>query len=983
MVYRARDIKLDRDVALKFLPPHLTQSEEDKQRFIREAKAAAALNHPNICTIHNVDEHEGNQFIVMEYIDGNTLGELQKSGKLKPKMVIEYAIQVAEALSKAHDAGIIHRDIKPGNIMVNADGHIKVMDFGLAKLKGSAGEITKTGSTVGTMAYMAPEQIQGREVDHRADIFAFGVVLFEMLAGIRPFRGEHEAALTYSIVNEEPVSIRNHLPGAPEELERFFEKALAKEPKERFSDTNEMKSILKALLDAEIAGTEESNTVVASADSGTEEESTSSSSSTTISITLPGIDLGGRSLLIGIAGIVLVALFMGWWFLDTGPVEDEVAIDSSRVAVFPFEVRGAEELDYLGEGMVELMGRSLDGAGALEAVDWSALLVQLREGAYVSVGPDQAAEIAAGFGAGSFLLGSILRVGEQIHLGARWYGADGEQIGRHEVLAEGEDEIQKAIDALSRVVISELTGGEADPRGRLAAETTSSVDALRAYLEGQAALRAYDWSGAQEALERAVDADPDFALAHLGLSWTAAWQAEPEASRSAAERAVALSEDLPSRDRDLIEAQYAYTEGRADDAVRLYRRLVEAHPDDVDAWYWLGETLFHFNQIRGRSVVEARGPLERALELDPGNSEPLLHLVEIAALERDREAVDSLSAEGVRRDLAPEWQAAFRDFRFFVFDDARRPDPEELTLARAHTASAILYGLGRLEEAEEPWRLAAAGAREPVTEAYARARVAGLRAAQGKLAGAREEFEVVAGLATATHLIYRAKLAMLPWRPENERKDEERDDLVERLEAWDATVPEWVVPLVLTPPVDRLPAFRLYLLGLLRAEAGDLSAVEDFAEELRDMEPIELFPTFRSDLSRALLAEAALQQEDPEGALEHLEAVELRGEPVHLHYLYSGARERFLRAELLAEAERFEEALGWYESVPSLYDVDAVPYVAPAHLGRGRVLEDLDRPNEAAQAYERFLNLWQNADPVFRPKVEEVQEHLKQLTAEE
>lgn len=681
-----------------------------------------------------------------------------------------------------------------------------------------------------------------------------------------------------------------------------------------------------------------------------------------------------------------VALLGAYVIVDrTGdPAHEELAPD--RVAVFPFEVRGAEELDYLGEGMVELLGRSLDGAGPLEAVDWSALLVRLREGApgegaYVSVGPDQAAEIAAGFGAGSFLLGSILRVGEEIHLAAGWYGPDGERIGRHEVRAEGEDEIQDAIDALSRVVISELTGGEADPRGRLAAETTSSVDALRAYLEGQAARRAYDWSGAREAFERAVDADPDFALAHYGLGWAVAWQGDPEASRSAAERAVELSEDLPDRDRDLIEAQYAYTEGRAEDGVALYRRLVEAHPDDVDAWYWLGETLFHFNQTRGRSVVEAREPLERALELDPGNSEPLLHLVEITALERDLEGVDSLSAEGVRRDLAPEWEAAFRDFRFFVFGDPPRPDPEELSLVRAHTASAILYGLGRLEEAEEPWRLAAAGARDPATEAYARARVAGLRAAQGNLAGAREELEAVADLATATHLIHRAKLAVLPWPRENERQEEERDDLVERLEAWDAdVVAEGFVPPWLAAGVDRLPALRLYLLGLLRAEEGDLSGVEELAEELRDKEPPELFPTFPSDLSRALLAGVALQQEDPEGALDHLEAMELRGEPVHLHYLYSGARERFLRAELLAEAGRFEEALGWYGSVPAPYDVDAVPYVAPAHLGRARALEKLGREEEAAEAYQWFVELWDDADEPLQPRVEEARQRLRGLT---
>jgi len=205
VVYKAQDNKLDRTVALKFLPSHLTKSDEDKQRFIREAKAAAALNHPHICTIHAVDEYDGSQFIVMEYVDGVTLRQKsevrdQTSVSSKPGnwnlelgTVVDYALQIAEALSEAHDKGIVHRDIKPENIMVDSKDRIKVMDFGLAKLKG-AGNLTKSGSTVGTMAYMSPEQIQGDEIDHRSDIFSFGIVLYEMLTGKTPFRGEHEAA---------------------------------------------------------------------------------------------------------------------------------------------------------------------------------------------------------------------------------------------------------------------------------------------------------------------------------------------------------------------------------------------------------------------------------------------------------------------------------------------------------------------------------------------------------------------------------------------------------------------------------------------------------------------------------------------------------------------------------------------------------------------------------------------------------------------
>ena len=209
VVYKAQDTKLDRLVALKFLPHRVAVSADEKARFIQEAKAAAGLNHPNICTIHGIEEHDGQQFIEMEYVDGVTMREkiagADRRTALQVNNAISYAIQIGEALQEAHSKGIVHRDVKAENIMVNAKNQIKVMDFGLAKLKGSL-KLTRTSSTVGTLAYMAPEQIQGGEVDARSDIFSFGVVLFEMLTGQMPFRGEHEAATMYSIVNEEPQS---------------------------------------------------------------------------------------------------------------------------------------------------------------------------------------------------------------------------------------------------------------------------------------------------------------------------------------------------------------------------------------------------------------------------------------------------------------------------------------------------------------------------------------------------------------------------------------------------------------------------------------------------------------------------------------------------------------------------------------------------------------------------------------------------------
>jgi serine/threonine protein kinase len=237
VVYKAQDTKLDRFVALKFLPAHATVNTETKARFTQEAKAAAALNHPNICTIHGVDEVDGNLFIVMEYIDGGTLREKLPYAKVEDAVSI--AIQIGEALHEAHSKGIVHRDVKADNIMLTSKGQIKVMDFGLAKLKGSL-KLTRTSSTVGTLAYMAPEQIQGGEVDQRSDIFSFGVLFFEMLTGKFPFRGEHEAALLYSIVNEEPESITKYIPDASAGLQNIFEKALEKDPSVRYHSADEM-----------------------------------------------------------------------------------------------------------------------------------------------------------------------------------------------------------------------------------------------------------------------------------------------------------------------------------------------------------------------------------------------------------------------------------------------------------------------------------------------------------------------------------------------------------------------------------------------------------------------------------------------------------------------------------------------------------------------------------------------------------------------
>ena len=247
VVYKAQDLKLDRMVAIKFLPPHLSASADSKARFLQEAKATAALNHPNILNVYEIDEEENRMFFVMEYLEGRTLrshiSSLKSSTGIPYAQALEWTIQIANGLQAAHQKNIIHRDIKPENIMVTTGGQLKIMDFGIAKLKSGSG-LTRTGTSLGTLSYMSPEQVQGISADNRSDIWALGVVVYEMLTTDLPFKAEHEAALLYLIVNEDPPLTSSMDKKIPRNIDPFVMKMLAKKPEHRFETIGEVLSAL-------------------------------------------------------------------------------------------------------------------------------------------------------------------------------------------------------------------------------------------------------------------------------------------------------------------------------------------------------------------------------------------------------------------------------------------------------------------------------------------------------------------------------------------------------------------------------------------------------------------------------------------------------------------------------------------------------------------------------------------------------------------
>jgi serine/threonine protein kinase/tetratricopeptide (TPR) repeat protein len=450
VVYKAHDTKLDRDVALKFLPHHLMATADEQARFLQEARAASALNHPNVCTIYDIAEEGDQQFIVMECIEGKTLRQMVPVQKMQT--AIEYAIQIGDALQEAHSKTIVHRDVKTDNIMVNTKNQIKVMDFGLAKLKGSL-KLTKTSSTVGTLAYMAPEQIQGGEVDARSDIFSFGVVLYEMLTGHLPFRGEHEAAMVYSIVNEEAEPVQKYLPDASSDLIHLLNRLLEKNPQDRYQ------SIAEAVI--ELRRLKRDTSRVGRIQTITQSVSpllTSLPGTSTEQLPVPRKPMWRRPLFLGSAIVIVTAIIAVGVFIFYPNAKEVIPFNPKGIVVAEFENQtGDSSLDHLSRMVADALSQGLAQIGLVDVVPSSeALLVtqklQRELGSAQKIVPAQ--DLGEATKAKLVVSGAFYRQGDKLQIQAQILDAEaGKLLAAVDPVAKPSSATKELIEELREKVL--------------------------------------------------------------------------------------------------------------------------------------------------------------------------------------------------------------------------------------------------------------------------------------------------------------------------------------------------------------------------------------------------------------------------------------------------------------------------------------------------------------------------------------------------